>query len=296
MTAPGAGQQDEVARAETRVSRALGSIDGLMLIGGGLDFLVFRGHMRPHGAVAIRTPRSRIFHNDNDPRVDSRDLLDNEAALARHARACRLPAPRVHDLVRHEEGDLLVSEYIESDGSRADPTELGRLVRRLHGAPLPDCTPALPRADDVLIERITRRERVVERLTGVSLGLPPPERLAAALPREAPVSLLHMDLRADNLLTSAGAVAALVDWANALLGPPLLELARIAEYGELDDGFASGYGLAPGDADGPTWSLYRLDTAVMLAVVFLAEAPDPARAAVQIRRVRELADALRTAA
>jgi aminoglycoside phosphotransferase (APT) family kinase protein len=235
-----------------------------------------------------------MFGNANDPPQDSRDLLELEAALARHARAHRLPAPRVHDLVRHDDGDLLISEYIESDGSEVDAAELGGLVRRLHGAPLPACASALPHAAGILIERIARRARAVERLTGLALDLPPPERLAGALPPDGEVSLLHMDVRPDNLLTRGGAVAALVDWANALIGPPLLELARIAEYGALDDRFASGYRLEASATTGPAWALYRLDTAVMLAVVFLAEAPDPVRAADQLRRIRDLAGELRS--
>jgi aminoglycoside phosphotransferase (APT) family kinase protein len=286
--------EDDVARAAARVRSALGPVAGLALIGSGLDFCVFRGQIPAHGVVAIRTPRARIFDNHNDRQLDSRDLLEHEAALARHARAHRLPAPRVHDLVRHDEGDLLISEYVDGDGSPVDAAELGRLVRRLHDTPLP-AAPALPRAADVLIERIERRARAVERLAGVDLHLPAPERLADALPPDRRFSLLHMDLRPDNLLTRGGAVAALVDWANALIGPPLLELARIAEYDALDERFVAGYRLEAGAAAGPTWSLYRLDTAVMLAVVFLSEAPDRARAAEQLRRIRALADDLRSA-
>jgi hypothetical protein len=286
---------DDVARAAARVRSVLGPVAGLALVGSGLDFCVFRGHIAAYGVVAIRTPRARTFRNDNDPVLDSRDLLEQEAALARHARAHGLPAARVHDLVRHDEGDLLISEYVDGDGSPVDAAELGRLVRRLHDAPLPACTPALPGAAGVLIERIARRARAVERLAGLDLRIPPPEQLTHALPPDGPRSLLHMDLRPDNLLTRGGSVAALVDWANALIGPPLLELARIAEYGALDDRFLSGYRIEVHTARGPTWSLYRLDTAVMLAVVFLSEAPDPARAAEQLRRIRDLADDLRAA-
>jgi aminoglycoside phosphotransferase (APT) family kinase protein len=284
---------DDVARAAARVRSALGPVAGLAVVGSGLDFCVFRGHIPEYGAVAIRTPRARIFDNHNDRKLDSRDLLEQEAAMARHARAHRLPAPRVHDLVRHDQGDLLISEYVDGDGSTVDGAELGGLVRRLHDAPLP-AAPALPRAADVLIERIARRGRAVEHLAGLDLRLPAPERLADALPLEGRSSLLHMDLRPDNLLARGGAVAALVDWANALIGPPLLELARIAEYGALDDRFVSGYGLEPGAAAGPAWLLYQLDTAVMLAVVFLSEAPDGVRAATQLRRIRTLADDLRS--
>ena len=55
-------------------------------------------------------------------------------------------------------------------------------------------------------------------------------------------SLLHMDLRAENILTSGGKIVGLVDWDNALFSHPALELARMAEYGVLNRDFLDGYG------------------------------------------------------
>lgn len=99
-----------------------------------------------------------------------------------------------------------------------------------------------------------------------------------------------MAFRPANLLSYQGELKAVVDWTNLLIGDPSLELARIAEYGLLDEGFLSGYGapnpfghLPPG-----VETLYRLDTAVMLAVVFLSEAPDAELAKRQIERVQAL--------
>jgi len=103
-----------------------------------------------------------------------------------------------------------------------------------------------------------------------------------------------MDARQANLLTRAGAVVGIVDWSNALIGDPELELARIAEYGALDSAFLEGY-ESPGPREMPPQQLeltYRLDAALMLAVVFLSEAPDPERARRQVARVLELRAAL----
>ena len=106
-----------------------------------------------------------------------------------------------------------------------------------------------------------------------------------------------MDARPANLFTWQGAIVAIVDWGNALVGDPALEVARIAESGHLSDDFLAGYGGDPLGALPPAiQSLYRLDTVVMLALVFLAEAPDPAMARAMLARSRTLLAALQAAA
>jgi hypothetical protein len=105
-----------------------------------------------------------------------------------------------------------------------------------------------------------------------------------------------MDARAANLFTRRGAIVAIVDWGNALVGDPALELARIAESDLLDADFLAGYGSDPLGALPPAIGcLYRLDTVVMLALVFLTEAPDPAAAQAMLARVRTLLAALHAA-
>jgi aminoglycoside phosphotransferase (APT) family kinase protein len=96
-----------------------------------------------------------------------------------------------------------------------------------------------------------------------------------------------MDMRPANLLTWRSEIKVVVDWTNALTGDPALELARIAEYGHLTDEFRAGYGPVtntPRDLE----LLYRLDTAVMLAVVFLSEAPNAELGARQVARTVQL--------
>jgi aminoglycoside phosphotransferase (APT) family kinase protein len=104
--------------------------------------------------------------------------------------------------------------------------------------------------------------------------------------------LLHMDARPANLLTHKGHILGLVDWSNALIGDPALELARIAECGYLTPEFLQGYGVADPFAHLPkaVEVLYRLDTAIMLGVVFLSEAPNEALAQAQVTRIQALYD------
>ena len=89
-----------------------------------------------------------------------------------------------------------------------------------------------------------------------------------------------MDARSANLLVKNGQIVALIDWSNAMVSDPWLELCRIAEYGEVNSEFWKNYELATHDLAGRSRPdtaiemLYRLYTATMMTIVFLSEAPD----------------------
>lgn len=267
-------------------------VSDLRLLGEGLENRVFRAETAAFGPVAIRVPRQRIYMNDNDQDLDARALLRQEAELARHMRSCGVPVPAVHHLHISDDLDFLVSAYVESDGSAPDPTEMGRITRAIHDCPVPEGLLLVGNGSGsvggVLAERISRRLRVVERLAGIRLPAPDLSPLCSHM---AGRCILHMDMRPANLLTRGGSIAAVIDWSNALLGDRALELGRIAEYGHLSPAFREGYGSAP-PVPTEVELLYRLDTAVMLAVVFLSEAPDPVAARRQVGRVSELCAAL----
>jgi aminoglycoside phosphotransferase (APT) family kinase protein len=264
----------------------------LALVGTGLDAAVFRAGSRAFGEVAIRSPWTRWISNDNDPSQDARELLATEQLLANHMLAHGVPAPRAFALHRGDDDfDFLVSAYIPDDAGDADPAVFGAVLHRIHGAPVTaELERALGQADlaATLAIRLTERLRVVRRLSGEPLrevsaaGLR--ELLAGA--RYQP-SVLHMDARRANIRVEAGEIRAILDWSNALLGDPALELARAAEYGVRSPAFDAGYGALP-PAPAELEAVYRLDTAVMLAVVFLSEDPDPAPARRQVERVQDL--------
>ncbi|ATB35880.1 hypothetical protein CYFUS_001294 [Cystobacter fuscus] len=270
--------------------------DEPVLMGGGLEFFVFRIQSARQGPLAIKVPRAPIFINDNDPRVVARDLLEQEAALISRAARGGIPVPRLVALeLGREPLDYLVLEYVEHAGGEPSPRALGELVRRLHSLPELPSRPLVAQQGrplaELLAERIHRRARVVERLAGVRLALPGPEWLADVLHgSERPRAVLHMDVRPANVLAREGQVLALLDWSNALVGDPALELARIAEYGLAGPEFLAAYhGLEPLPPPPARLELlYRIDTAVMLAVVFLSEQPDAEKARPQVARVVEL--------
>lgn len=274
-------------------------VSGIEMAGAGLQFLVFRAESRAFGPIAIRTPMNRWIMDDNDPCMDSRHLLRQEAALASYMLTFGVPVPKVHALVIEDDGlDFLVSEYIAHDGTAYESRRLGELVRLIHDCPPPDI-PLVAQTDasteETIALRLHRRLGVVEAASGRQLDLPSLDEFRTTLRGLGDrCSLLHMDLRPENILTSNGKIVGLVDWDNALLSHPALELARMAEYGVLNRDFLDGYGGLNWETElpPPLNLLLRLDAAVMLAVVFLSEVPDSQRAKSAIERVEFLCRAL----
>lgn len=287
-----------VSRLEQEIQRYYPDwcLQELQVVGEGLEALVCRAETASFGKVAIQVPWNRFEANENDTFVDYRALLQQEAVLARHLQPLGLPVPTIYALHVEGETDFLVSSYIENDGSPVPGRQLGEVLARIHKSPVPMIDPCGQGAPlpAILAERIGRRLRVVEQYTGLRLTLP--DGWAKQLEWQgARQSILHMDFRPANLLSNEGRLRAVVDWSNLLIGDPTLELARIAEYGHLDQAFLEGYGMPDpfGDLPSGLGDLYRLDTAVMLAVVFLSDAPNPRSARTQIERVQALCTSFR---
>ena len=290
-----------VCRLRTQLDLHFSSweVTNLRLEASGMEFVVCRGDSPRYGPLAFRVPWERHIANDNDESIDARDLLRQEAALASHAKCFGIPTPEVHHLHIGDDGfDFLVSEFMIHDGSDPDRREFGQLMRAIHDCPEPEITPVMQgrgEIADVITERLLRRSRIIEEITGMDLILPDPDSVRDSLKQSTGrASLLHMDARPENLLTRGKRIIAIVDWSNALVGNPALDLARVEEYGHLDSVFLDGYGVnEAADVSPSERLLYKLDTAVMLAVVFLSEAPDSKRAKPQIERVVSLFKALR---
>ena len=290
-----------VSTLQTQLNRHYSDwqVTNLRLEATGMEFVVCRGDSPKLGPLAFRVPWDSHFANANDESVDARDLLRQEAALASHVNAFGVATPSVRHLHMGNDGfDFLVSEFVAHDGSAPDPREFGQLLRAVHDCPVPDVKLVMQgerEVGDLIAERLLRRSRVIEEITGMDMLLPEPDFVRAVLAQStARPSLLHMDARPENLLTWRGNIRAIVDWSNALIGSPVLDLARIEEYGQLTPDFLHGYGASEAtDAPPSERLLYRLDTAVMLAVVFLSEAPDPTRAKPQIERAASLWEAFR---
>lgn len=287
---------DVLTRARERAANELGMTDG-RLVGRGLEFEVWRMRHPEWGEVAVRLPATEEMANANDPDAAAVALHRHEASVYAYLAGTTIPVPRSYALLRFEV-DVAVSEYIVNDGSGFDSAELGRLLARLHALPpMPHIAPS--RAADAfratVVERLIRRWELLRGIDPELPAPPPAAELAAVLPAAA-TSLLHLDVRAENVLCRDGKIRALIDWTNSLIGDPALELARAEQYApypengldqtELLRGYAS---VRPLPARSPRCTaLYRLDTAVMLAVVFNDESPDPQRGPEALAVVHDL--------
>ncbi len=262
------------------------AISNITFFAAGAEFFVFKAVAAGLGEVALRTAPSRWISDDNDPEQDARELQRQERRLCERCLAAGLPTVPVHDLVFDETRDILISAFVEDDGLTPDPADVGRYLKRLHRLTPPRDRLVADTAGDWLASlhvRMAHRAGVVERLCGIRVDVP---RLEIAPQGTA---LLHLDVRRDNTRCQDGRIAALLDWSNALVGPPALEFARLAENGDLSDHVIEGYGGNPlADLDPKTERFLRLDTALMRAVLFMSEFPDPNEAARCRSRLAEL--------
>lgn len=277
-------------------------LDDIHMVGQGLEFTVFRAVTPDGQPVAVRLAGQRLSSNANDPHVDVRDLLIQEYRLTQHLAEAQFAVAEPIELYLSDQDnkpDMLMSRYVPDDGSRLDGHQLGATLASLHRISPPSLTPVAAEATSVarvIVDRILRRWNEVGCLVSDWPEPPAVAALTNALTRVGTTSLVHLDVRRDNIRASDGCAVALLDWSNALLGDASVEFGRLIEYArypenELDlvaigEGYARS-GVVPPDDD-PATLVCRLDAALMLALVFLSEAPDPVRGVVAADRAREL--------
>jgi len=276
-------------------------IADLRHIGEGMDAKVYRAHSPELGPVAIKMPHDRWISSGNEPRLDTRVILRKEFLLCRHLQVRGLQTPEAFFMHTDDGGvDFIVSQFVESDDSELLDSEFGRLIRAIHDlpAPSPDLMAGEPPADvdEILTERIDRRLKKLATIAGLNISAIDIGSALSAWPADdAPGCLLHMDLRPENILVRRGHPVAILDWSNALIGEPALDLSRAAEYGSLTVTALAAYGDSEAFSMTPRTPreiIYRLDTAIMLAHVFLNGAPDKVKARHYIQRTASLCRAL----
>jgi aminoglycoside phosphotransferase (APT) family kinase protein len=275
-----------------RVARSLGSGE-VTAVAAGLEFAVFRATVGGE-QVALRVPKESAYRTPGEMPIPAARLQEQERAIYRLLGNAGLPVPQPVSVIEESGLPVLVSEFVTSDGVPPRADEVGRFLARLHGlpvAPLDLVTHEGATGVEGLAARLRRRwgplrERVPD--------LPRLPRFGVLV--AGPVSLLHMDVRACNLLSVAGELRAVVDWSSAMVAHPALEFARMREYAQLDE---NGIEFAAITAeyqrhrplpqvDPCVEAVFGLDAVSMLAMVFLDYAPDPERADWAIKRVREL--------
>lgn len=258
--------------------------------GDGVDFVIYRVRHAEGGESALRIPRHRVYASPYGD-VDSADLVRQEHEIAMCLGPRGLPVAAPLELISGPDG-LVVSlaAFVEHDDTPLDGREVGRFLAALHAVPPPQLKLAYQAPGDFtafFVQRLADRHTNLRRLAPALLPLPGPDWAACTLDAaRTPLRLLHLDIRRQNLLSRRGRLTAVVDWSNALTGPPLMELARVSEYALLPDNGIDATAIRAGYAEAtelpdlvsPAALLYRLDTALMLALVFHCVAPDPERA------------------
>jgi aminoglycoside phosphotransferase (APT) family kinase protein len=284
------------APASVRALAADRGFTGLRPAGGGVEFTVFEATAPDGSTVVLRTPvGGRFVSSPNDRNVDTRSLLRWEHAVTRHLDRLGFPVATPRELVLGEQ-DVLVSEFVADDSRGADQIALGALLLRLHRLPPPAMSPAAANgltAAYLLPRRIAERYAELSAFVEALPAAPPAERLTAVLLSRPAGTLVHLDVRAPNLRCTGGAVRGLLDWSNALIGDPALELGRLAEYALLPENgldyeaVLAGY-AEPVPADSTAFWVYRLDAAVMLALLFSSQASSAEAARRAVDRLREV--------
>lgn len=289
------GVRIDLSAVAGQVARAWAS--GVEPVAGGLEFAVFRA-TTPDGQVALRVPKEPVYRTPGEMPIPAARLQEQELAIYELLGAAGLPVPRPVSLIEESGLPVLVSEFVESDGAPPRPVDVGRFLARLHGlavGPLDLVTHEGSTGTRGLVARLRRRWGSLREHVPDLPELPAFGELDAG-----PVSLLHMDVRASNMLSVDGELRAVVDWSSAMVAHPALEFARLREYAQLAE---NGIDFAAITAeyqrhrpvprtDPRTEAVFGLDAVSMLALVFLGCSPDLERARWAIGRVRELVAAL----
>ncbi|WP_194922987.1 phosphotransferase family protein [Catenulispora pinisilvae] len=280
----------------------LHGLSSVRILARGIESQVWRATSEQYGQVVVKLPVNLSYENVNDPGVELSTLFRQEQRLAAHLhRHGFSQVPRAFVVDELDGHPFMISEYIESDAEPVEGYEVGRALAALHKVPPPEFATSaqegLP-ASRLVPHRINRRVLVFNEITGESLPIPSVEEMTAVLLEVADDGhLLHLDVRSANLRRSSRRPVVVLDWSNSLVGPVLLELARSRQIGDIaGDELEAGYRSVAGDyrRSEAAELIFRLDAAVMLALVFLSEAPDPAAAKVACSRAAELATELRT--
>jgi aminoglycoside phosphotransferase (APT) family kinase protein len=270
----------------------------------GVDCWVDLVTTQDHDMLVLRTPRVECLDTSYDGPTDFGAVLVKEVAALTLAETAGVPVPHVHAIHRGTgDGDptWMLQSLVAGNDVAPQPGSgevVGAWVRALH-AVRPADAPLTPPADwaGTLTRRISRRLDAVRRYA----DLPPSDAVLGPVVGTlagragSAAALLHLDVRPANVVYRDGVPVALLDFANALTGDPLLELARIRRFGGLTQEFLRGYGGSDlnDPAVGGLIDLYELDTSTLLTLVGAEETDDIALHRDNLRRTHVLCARLR---
>lgn len=272
------------------------------LAGSGTEFLFYEATFDGY-QEGYRIPRSVEFRTANNRGVLAETLQRQEMVIARWANTHGVPSALPMGLIDHDGVPVLVLEVVDDDGTDMDSAALGSSIAAMHSQPRPEfelvAQNGLPLAARI-VHRLTERYAELKGYHSLP-DLPHSAVLRSTLDSLSTEPVLnHLDLRRQNVRIHKGQPRSIFDWSNALAGPPELEFARVHEYSVIEENgvdyraFLNGYIKGGGsiDVDTAAFPLLRLDTAVMLALVFSSVAPNAGLRDHFVSRSRTLAHQL----
>lgn len=285
-------------------------VGNLESIGEGLDFLIYRGFSNYYGTpVAIRVPRHKEIRYGKES-YNSEFFLEKEFNIYKYTYDSGLPVPFPFFVYKSDDISFLVYEYLDHDLSSPDIKDLGSTLSKLHKLSyqalgnLSITEEEQNDINDYLLNRIKSRSNYLgtliqkpivdhEFLSEIGKALTPPEQY----------SLLHLDLRKENILTIDNEIIGLIDWSYSMIGDPLLEIFRLDEFSIANDynfciseffKYYKNSTFNPKELETTKNMAYRLDAALMVAIVFMENSFSSYQRERQVKRALNLIQIIKT--
>ncbi|MDM5207648.1 aminoglycoside phosphotransferase family protein [Cytobacillus kochii] len=269
-------------------------IEEINLIGNGVINAVFLINEKNLGKLAVRTPW-RSEEDMMDKNSSGIISLKKEAIISEHCHKHQIPVPKINKLYFSNEINFLVSDFVSGDGQEISSYDIGEVTSKIHKVPLDGLSIVDQnerKLSNIVSHRITGRVHSLNKLINTNFIIPSSEELEAILnTSKKKNSLLHLDVRPPNIIGENGIIKAIIDWDNSFVGNPIMELMRIFESKELVEGdFIKGYNDLDiiENTDTIIQSIYRLDTALMLSILFTSFINDSEKKDYYLKRVHFL--------
>ncbi|MEH7342348.1 aminoglycoside phosphotransferase family protein [Bacillus sp. JJ1532] len=274
-------------------------VDEISFLANGVINAVFLVKEKNLGKLAIRTPW-RSEENMMDKHSSGVISLKKEAAISEHCQKYHIPVPKVHLLYLSDDINFLVSEFVLGDDQEISSFEIGILTSQIHKVPL-DGLSIIDQNEQtlssIIAHRIAERAQTLSQLINTNIVIPSTEEMEAILnTSQTNNSLLHLDVRPPNLIGKNGRIQAILDWDNAFIGDPIMELMRISESQEIaEKEFLKGYKDVAiiENTKEIIQSIYRLDTALMLSILFISFIQDSRKRGHYLKRVNGLSQEIK---
>lgn len=237
---------------------------------------------------ALKKSRDNFFDNANDINQNDSQLFRQEAAFAKLINASNVTFNCPKTIFCHDE--FLVMEFIKDDGMPISDNAIVDILSQLHNSTRGIELSSLPIGHEghnniaqTLADRMLRRIKNLNEFLKIDFSWLNRQLIVDIVKTDNNENcLLHMDLRRNNLLQNKGDIY-LIDWANTLVGSPLLELARLEVYGESNSDLLANYITQNNHVHmhNDAYNIYLLGTAIMMNLVFLSSAPNKKMATIQ---------------